>query len=279
MNTKALLNEITETGFYCVIDDKEKEIIFEVINNTDDVWLKESPEDKYLIDEWLYNYTDYDDRKVYGTSGNLISVRTASPCEVYKLKSKYKMYGQSGQYLIEDKPTYKEQFQTEKQLCVRQSQELIRLKKELQENKQKNSNLLQECEQLKDELSAIQHNCNREGCKYYNGNTFKVFYECKAQKALQLSANSVTTKYCDLLKTLAEIEEITEPYRMTIKKICGNCKKYDDCNACCYKDINRYKYTSANTNACEEFTYLDELIPNILANNILQKLSECEVQK
>ena len=75
----------------------------------------------------------------------------------------------------------------------------------------------QECKELKnkielleEELSVIQHNCNREGCKYYDDDTFKVFYECKAQKALQLSANSVTTKYCDLLKTLAEIKEIAK---------------------------------------------------------------------
>ena len=73
---------------------------------------------------------------------------------------------------------------------------------------------------------------------------------------------------------LAEIKEIAEPYKMTIKKICGNCKKYDDCHACCYKDINCYKYTSSETSACEEFTYLDEFIPNLLANSILQKISE-----
>ena len=80
---------------------------------------------------------------------------------------------------------------------------------------------------------------------------------------------------CKKLKqTLAEIKDISEPYKMTIKKICGNCKKYDDCNVCCYKDINCYKYTRAETNACEEFVYLDEFVPNILANNILQKISE-----
>ena len=78
-----------------------------------------------------------------------------------------------------------------------------------------------------------------------------------------------------LEQTLAEIKEIAEPYKMLIKKICGNCKKYDDCHACCYKDINCYKYTSSKTDACEEFTYLDEFVPNILANNILQKISEC----
>ena len=76
-----------------------------------------------------------------------------------------------------------------------------------------------ENEQLKEELSVIQHNCNREGCKYYDDNTFKVFYECKAQKALQLSANSVTTKYCDLLKTLAEIKEIAENVQSFVGRI------------------------------------------------------------
>ena len=75
-----------------------------------------------------------------------------------------------------------------------------------------------ENEQLKEELSAIQHNCNREGCRYYNDGTFKVFYECKAQKALQLSANSITTKYCDLLQTLEEIREIAgQLYYQAIK--------------------------------------------------------------
>lgn len=92
-----------------------------------------------------------------------------------------------------------------------------------------------ENEQLKDELSAIQHNCNCEGCRYYDDDTFKVFYECKAQKALQLSANSVTTKYCDLLKTLIEIKKI-------IKKHCRKCKKHEFyyfqlCCTCKYTDI------------------------------------------
>lgn len=85
-------------------------------------------------------------------------------------------------------------------------------------------------------------------------------------------------EYNKLKTALAEVKEIAEPYRMTIKKICGNCKKYNDCHACCYKDINCYKYTSSETNACEEFVYLDEFIPNLLANNVLQKISECEVE-
>ena len=87
---------------------------------------------------------------------------------------------------------------------------------------------------------------------------------------------SVVDENKKLKQTLTEIKKIVEPYKMTIKKICGNCKKYDDCHACCYKDINCYKYTSSKTNACEEFTYLDKFVPNILANNILQKISEVE---
>ena len=81
-----------------------------------------------------------------------------------------------------------------------------------------------------------------------------------------------------LKQTIAEIKEIAEPYEMTINKICGNCKKYNSNYGTCNKNINRYKPTSSKTVACEEFTYLDELVPNIIAINILQKISECEVE-
>lgn len=112
-------------------------------------------------------------------------------------------------------------------------------------------------------------------------------YEASEQECEKLKESLKVWKYSDVQhifkinkheQTLTEIKEIVEPYKMTIKKICGNCKKYDDCHACCYKDINCYKYTSPKTNACEEFTYLDKFIPNILTNNILQKISECEVE-
>ena len=52
------LNEITETGYYTCELDAERETIFEVIKNTDEVWLKEAPEQTLLIDEWTYEYTD-----------------------------------------------------------------------------------------------------------------------------------------------------------------------------------------------------------------------------
>ena len=100
-------------------------------------------------------------------------------------------------------------------------------------------------------------------------------------KILEDNLDSRTRDFEDVIEgykqILKEIEEIVTPYKMTIKKICGNCKKYDDCHAC-YKDINCYKYTSSETNACEEFVYLDEFVPNLLANNILQKISECKVE-
>ena len=107
-----------------------------------------------------------------------------------------------------------------------------------------------------------------------------IMYECPqcGEKYLSPIGASLYEENNKLKQTLAEIKEITEPYKMTIKKICGNCKKYDDCHACCYKDINCYKYTSSETDACEEFTYLDEFVPNLLANNILQKIRECDTE-
>lgn len=111
------LNEITKTGFYCVVDDTERSYIFEVLNNTDKNWLKENPKATLLIDEWIYDYTDYDDRKVYSTSGNLVSLCfETSNAQVYRIEdTKYKIYGNAGLYLIEDKPTYKELFQAERE--------------------------------------------------------------------------------------------------------------------------------------------------------------------
>ena len=95
-------------------------------------------------------------------------------------------------------------------------------------------------------------------------------------KILEDNLDSRTRDFEDVIEgykqILKEIEEIVTPYKMTIKKICGNCKKYDDCHACCYKDINCYKYTSSETNACEDFVYLDKFVPNLLANNIIERI-------
>ena len=109
------LNEITETGYYTCELDTERETIFEVIKNTDEVWLKEAPEQTLLIDEWTYKYTDEDGRKhyeIYG--GNLVSVVNAEPFNVVKITdTKYTMNVSdstiaskcNGTSMMEDKPT------------------------------------------------------------------------------------------------------------------------------------------------------------------------------
>lgn len=109
------LNEITETGYYTCELDTERETIFEVIRNTDEVWLKEAPEQTLLIDEWTYEYTDEDGRKhyeIYG--GNLVSVINAEPFDVVKITdTKYTMDVSdstiaskcNGTSMMEDKPT------------------------------------------------------------------------------------------------------------------------------------------------------------------------------
>ena len=120
------IKEITECGFYCSKIDVEHLYIYEVIKNKDEEWLKENPEATLLINEWIYDHTDSDDRKVYTTNGNLIAVcNDSSNCKVYKIEdTKYKIYGNCGQFLIEDKPTYKEQLKRKEQECERLKNEL-----------------------------------------------------------------------------------------------------------------------------------------------------------
>ena len=112
------LNEITEVGFYRAVKDNRPDYIFEVIENTDKEWLKEAPEQKFLIDEWLFDYIDNDDRVHYGTAGNLVYVQNADNIEVTKITNKkYKITGGCGEYLIEDKLTYKEKINKINELC------------------------------------------------------------------------------------------------------------------------------------------------------------------
>ena len=105
------LKDINETGFYCAVDDTERLYIYEVINNVSQEWIKKDPKAKLIFDLWIYDYTDYDDRKVYGTSGNLEATYCdMSTSKVYKIEdTKFKIFGNCGQFLMEDKPTYKEQ--------------------------------------------------------------------------------------------------------------------------------------------------------------------------
>lgn len=118
-------NEIDESGFYVTEDDEDKLCIYEVFKNSDAVW---------IVDEWIYKYIDYDDRKVYSTTRNVEPINCLDSSNIIKLENKFKMFGEAGQYLIEDKPTYKELYT-----------QLLEINKELK----------QENQELKDKLSKI----------------------------------------------------------------------------------------------------------------------------
>lgn len=104
------LNQIKEIGFYKAVNDTTPEYIYEVINNTDEEWLKENPEAKLLIDEWGYEYTDDDERRHYETFGNLIQVKYADDIEVEKMPENFLISGDCGTHLTEDKLTYKQKY-------------------------------------------------------------------------------------------------------------------------------------------------------------------------
>ena len=152
------LNEITETGYYTCELDTERETIFEVIKNTDEVWLKEAPEQTLLIDEWTYEYTDEDGRKhyeIYG--GNLVSVVNAEPFDVVKITdTKYTMDVSdptiaskcNGTSMMEDKPTRLE-------IAEHQLDQLKKSNEELQKENEKLKNQLKVKEQECDELKKI----------------------------------------------------------------------------------------------------------------------------
>lgn len=113
------LREIKEVGFYRKVNDIDRKTIYEVIENTDEDWLKEDPEATLLIDTWLYDYTDENDRAIYFTDGNLLSVYfDESNIDVVKIEdTKYKVFGKYGLLLIEDKPTYEKQLQRKTAEC------------------------------------------------------------------------------------------------------------------------------------------------------------------
>lgn len=111
------LNEVKEAGFYRAVKDETPDYIFEVIENTDKEWLKDDPNAKLLIDEWIYEYTDTDDKRHYEVSGNLVQVRYADNIEVVKMTDNFILTGNMGSHLIEDKLTYKEKISKIQELC------------------------------------------------------------------------------------------------------------------------------------------------------------------
>lgn len=111
------VKDIQETGYYCQVGDTEHLGVYEVVKN--------SPKDILLINAWIFNYIDHDDRRVYIAGETSINPNIVN-CDfkVEKINDvKYKLL-EGGMFLIEDKPTYKE-------LLKRKEQECEELKKEL----------------------------------------------------------------------------------------------------------------------------------------------------
>ena len=105
------LNEVTAVGFYKPTNDTNYEVIFEVFENTNEKWLKECPDQKLLVDEWIYDYTDDNDIKIYGCHGTIYPVQNEDSIEVEKIDKQYQVFGNMGASLRELKPTYKEKCQ------------------------------------------------------------------------------------------------------------------------------------------------------------------------
>ena len=161
------LKDINETGFYCAVDDTERLYIYEVINNVSQEWIKKDPKAKLLIDQWIYDYTDYDDRKVYSTSGNLEATYcNISTCKFYKIEdTKFKIFGNCGQFLVEDKPTYKEQL-------ARKTKEY----EELLVKVNQYSNILEEIKKISYYGTFKCCDCAGFDCKYCTEEQFKIIF-------------------------------------------------------------------------------------------------------
>ena len=80
----------------------------------------------------------------------------------------------------------------------------------------------QECEELK---KTIMYKCPQCGDEYLSPMGASLYEENNKLK-----------------QTLAEIKEIVKPHQRNIDKICGHCRRYDCCHACCIDDINCYQY-------------------------------------
>lgn len=102
------LKDITEVGFYKEVGGDD---IWECFENTDrdEEWRKDFP---LILDSWLYQYTDENDRKIYECDGLLYKVGYDYPdLEVEKIIDvEYEITGSMGTTLTEKKPTYKERY-------------------------------------------------------------------------------------------------------------------------------------------------------------------------
>lgn len=186
-----------------------------------------------------------------------------------------------------------------------ENEELERLYKELQDdmlacNKCRATiKLQQQLDQLETENEKLkeQINCkcfdpknNNNRCISYNRITED--YERDLKQLNQLKEdheefknaytrlNSLYNDNCNftdkLEQSLTEIREIVKPHQRNIDKICGHCRRYDCCHACCIDDINCYQYKKPTTPACDKYCELKEFEINNMANQVIQKISEVE---
>lgn len=101
------LKEIKEAGFYKVVGDED---LWEAFENTDEDkgWVDMYP---LLLDSWIYDHTDQDERKHYKVDGLLYRIGYDFPdLEVEKVDQEYEIYGNAGTSLVEKKPTFKERY-------------------------------------------------------------------------------------------------------------------------------------------------------------------------
>lgn len=166
-----------------------------------------------------------------------------------------------------------------------ENEDLERLYKELQDDmlacnkcratiklQQQLDQLETENEELKKQLQAqrafTRHEQKPIYCVAYD-ETCKTGNDCKQEKC-------IFKDNIKLKQSLTEIKEIVKPYQRNIDKICGHCRRYDCCHACCIDDINCYQYKKPTTPACDKYCELKEFEINNMANHVLQKISEVE---
>lgn len=175
------LNEIKEVGFYREENDSDRKIIFEIYKNGDREWLEKDPNATLLLDTWIYEYKDENDRKRYFANGDLSAVYLdETSIDVIKIEdTNYKVFGEYGHLLIEDKPTYKEQLENSEA-------RIKELKEKLTVEEMKNFDLREEIKELKD-LNRRLDNQREEYWKGY----LKLDKKLKiAEEVLQYYANS-----------------------------------------------------------------------------------------
>lgn len=123
-----------------------------------------------------------------------------SGCKYY-LRNTHKSCG-VGLVDCEGKDCIFKQLARKTQLSIKQSKELIRLRKELQESTVKNRNLKQECEELKSKNSILKNSLKPFQDEYFK-NLETIVIAGLAKKSIRITAENT-----QLRKALEEIEDI-----------------------------------------------------------------------